>query len=132
MKTSSANRNREYTKIPSQGIEATRNLSRGKQEREKEICRKGICRLLIPGIMCHLQVRTSIIFLYLGPYWTPEGVQMPILIKTCLKHGPHTTPKQTKLHNFLFAIFQTYATLCISDPCRRHLAHPRTIRNQNL
>ena len=37
MKTSSANRNREYTKIPSQGIEATRNLSRGKQERENKL-----------------------------------------------------------------------------------------------
>ena len=76
--------------------------------------------------------RENAIFLHNGPCWTPDGVQMSIMIQKQPKHGLHKTPKHAKMQHVLFIISQTYTKLCISGQCRRHLAHPLTIRNQNL
>ena len=54
-------------------------------------------------------LRENTIFLYIGPYWTPQGVQMLILSPKYAKNGLHKTPKLEKMRYFLMATFQTYA-----------------------
>jgi len=53
--------------------------------------------------------RENTIFLHIGPYWTPQGVQMPNLSLKYSNRGLHKTPKLEKMQYFLMATFQTYA-----------------------